>query len=95
MTIQRCECGHQQRVRAARPEDEGATFPAKAAPVGAVWASFAAGIFLLTASVMAVEVAWATAAGLAAKTAQSEAPRVPRPRPQPRRAVTFLASGTG
>ena len=54
VAIQRCERGQQQRVRAARPEDGGATSPAKAAAVGAVWASFAAGMFLLASVVVAV-----------------------------------------
>ena len=39
VAIQRCERGHQQRVRAARPEDEGTTTSAQAAAIAAVGAA--------------------------------------------------------
>ena len=92
MTIQRCECGHQQRMRAARPEDEGTTTSAQAAAiaaVGAAWASFAVGVSFLTAAVVAALLAiWTTAAAvLAAKTSQSQAPRASAPAASARRHI--------
>ena len=92
VAIQRCERGHQQRVRAARPEDEGTTTSAQAAAiaaVGAAWASFAAGVSFLTAAVVAALLAiWTTAAAvLAAKTSQSQAPRASAPAASARRHI--------
>ena len=92
VAIQQCERGHQQRVRAARPEDEGTTTSVQAAAiaaVGAAWASFAVGVSFLTAAVVAALLAiWTTAAAvLAAKTAQSQAPRASAPAASARRHI--------
>ena len=89
VAIQRCERGQQQRVRAARPEDGGATSPAKAAvaAVGAAWASLTVGVSLFAAAAVAtLLVIWVTAAaGLVAKTEQPQVPRASTPAASARR----------